>query len=59
MLRYLWLLVRQSFCKHPDMTFSRNVFGDEINWLKGRSVWRCGKCDGFIVRQNLHLPKDA
>ena len=41
------------FCKH-DFEFKRNIYGDEINFLNGRSIWNCKKCNKEKIGQYLH-----
>jgi hypothetical protein len=56
-----WL--KRLFCKHYKQTFIRNIYGDEINHLNARSVWKCDKCGKYILDQNLvtarESPQDA
>ncbi len=35
--------IRCLFGRHEDK-FIRNIYGDEINLVGGRSLWRCGHC---------------
>lgn len=42
------------FCKHAEREFVRNVYGDEINELHCRSIWRCAKCKRLVFDANLH-----
>lgn len=47
--------IRSLLCKHRDVHFVRNVYGDEINTTGGkRSVWRCQRCGGIVLRDLLH-----
>ena len=41
------------FCKHQVCDFVRNVYGDEINYLNCRSLWKCRKCGAEVKRQFL------
>lgn len=36
-------IFKKLFCKH-EYQFERNVYGDEINWCRCRSYYRCAKC---------------
>jgi hypothetical protein len=36
--------------------FVRNVYGDEILMLGKRSIWRCGHCERWLYRDELHTP---
>ena len=47
--------VRRLFCCH-DWQFARNIYGDEINLMNGRSWWVCNKCGAGSVRRELHTP---
>lgn len=42
-------------CKHPEKwaTFVRNIYGDEINLLNGRSVWKAKWWPFFLIHQYL------
>ena len=31
-------------CKHQDLSFVRNIYGDQINQLNARSIWMCNDC---------------
>lgn len=47
--------IRRLVCRHRDVHFVRNVYGDEINHLGGkRSVWRCQACAAIVYRADLH-----
>ena len=41
------------FCKHQVCDFVRNVYGDEINMLNCRSLWKCRKCGAEVKRNFL------
>ncbi|MDF3052610.1 MAG: hypothetical protein K0S19_715 [Geminicoccaceae bacterium] len=49
------------FCKHPNMQFVRNLYGDELNHASlttvYRSVWQCADCLMFENRRELHDDK--
>lgn len=42
-------------CKHPERwaTFERNVYGDEINLLNGRSIWKVKWWPFMLVHEYL------
>ena len=42
------------FCKHRDRDFIRNIYGDEINLVDARSMWRCNGCGRYILQCRLH-----
>lgn len=47
--------LRHLFCRHRDLQFLRNIYGDEINACGGkRSWWRCTKCGAIKARGDLH-----
>jgi len=55
MKKYLYLkrnnmCIKRLFCKH-DYEFLENIYGDEINYLNCRSLWKCKKC-GKIKKSN-------
>lgn len=55
MLKYLSRL----FCKHCDLAFLRNIYGDEIRergWK--RSIWQCMSC-GKIIYKSEPLTKKS
>ena len=37
-------IIKQFFCKHNNIEFVRNIYGDEINYANARSVWKCKYC---------------
>lgn len=43
-------------CKHPERwaTFVRNIYGDEINWVNGRSEWSAKWWPFRLFHQYLH-----
>lgn len=48
-------IIRRLVCRHRDVHFVRNVYGDEIAHLGGkRSVWRCQACGAIVYRADLH-----
>jgi len=44
------MCIKRLFCKH-DYEFLENIYGDEINYLNCRSLWKCKKC-GKIKKSN-------
>ena len=51
-LRFLWKVL---FCQHHELTFLRNIYGDEINLVGGmRSVWWCPDCGESIYQEELY-----
>jgi len=53
--------LKRLFCRHAgDVTFVRNLHGDQVNEWGGRSVWRCQRGARLIARPALHEePKAA
>jgi hypothetical protein len=45
-------------CGHFDDVLVRNVYGDEINVVNARSVWRCSRCGRVRYKQHL-APEEA
>ena len=50
-------MVRRLFCRH-ELRFVRNIYGDEINLMNGRSLWVCEKCGADMVRRELHTSNE-
>lgn len=48
-------ILKRLFCKH-DWEFIRNVYGDEINQLQCRSIWRCHYCGKEKFSTHLEPP---
>lgn len=47
--------IKRLFCRHYQVIFVRNIYGDEIiAWGWKRSVWRCNKCHKLIPAEHLH-----
>jgi hypothetical protein len=38
--------------------FLRNIYGDEINVIGARSIWRCAHCGSEILQKELYRGKD-
>lgn len=55
-------MLRKILCKHKDIEFIRNVYGDEINQLSGknivRSIWNCKNCGKIIYKGDLYMEND-
>ena len=47
--------IKYLLCRHEWLTFDRNIYGDEIIAVNGRSWWRCVDCGKWIVGRYLHL----
>lgn len=43
MFRRLWC----RFIYGHDLRLVRNIYGDEINLVNARSLWRCRQCDAW------------
>lgn len=52
-------MLRKISCKHNDVEFIRNIYGDEINQLSGkntvRSIWKCKNCGRIIYKGSLYM----
>jgi ribosomal protein L37AE/L43A len=35
-------------CKHIEKEYVRTVYGDEINHVPGRGIWKCKSCGKII-----------
>jgi hypothetical protein len=50
--------LKSLFCIH-EYQFERNIFGDEINKISTkkiyRSEWRCQKCEKLKYKEKLYL----
>lgn len=57
MIRYLKRLIKRRFCKHKNISFVRNIYGDEINHISLRKVyrswWKCSDCGFYIPKGKL------
>ena len=49
LIRRLYYLV---FCRHTFM-WHETIYGDEINLMGCREVWRCPKCGKLETRRHL------
>ena len=46
---------KRLFCKHYEVTFVRNIYGDEIiEWGYKRSLRKCNKCGAIVPGDFLH-----
>ena len=47
-------LLKQIVCKHENLEFIRNIYGDEINKVNlkyiYRSIWKCKDCGKIIYK---------
>ena len=53
----LWdvtMKIKQFFCKHNNIEFVRNIYGDEINTANARSVWKCKYCGKILYSGYLN-----
>jgi hypothetical protein len=49
--------IKRLLCFHTDLTFFRNVYGDEINLRNCRSIWFCNNCDKMVYKNELNPEK--
>ena len=51
------VMLKRLFCKHKDQKFIRNIYGDEINRISTkkifRSEWKCNECGKTIYHSEL------
>ena len=52
-------VITQVLCNKHDLTFIRNIYGDEINEISPpnkvyRSEWKCTKCGKIKYKQYLN-----
>jgi hypothetical protein len=48
--------IKRMLCKHEDLAFSYNLYGDEINIHHGkRSLWGCRKCGKSIYKDEIKI----
>lgn len=51
-------IIRRIFCKHKNLIFVRNIYGDEINQISlkhtYRSIWVCEDCGKIIYKGELY-----
>lgn len=41
------------FCKHKELEFVQNLYGNESKRFGGNSLWKCKHCGKLIVSQTL------
>ena len=41
------------YCRHREIDWETNVFGDQINLLNCRSIWICQNCHKRFYRNRL------
>ena len=42
-------------CKHNEVEFIRNIYGDEINFRNGnRSEFKCVRCGRIVYKKELY-----
>jgi len=52
------MLIKKLFCKHSNIVWIRNIYGDEINLISSsfktfRSIWKCKDCNKIILKEKL------
>lgn len=56
-------MFKRLFCKHKNMTFVRNIYGDEINRISlkhiYRSEWRCNDCGKIVYKGQLYKKEES
>ena len=54
-LKMLKDFFKRLFCRHKNIYFIRNIYGDEINHVSVskiyRSWWKCRDCDEFVKKE--------
>lgn len=57
MIKAIRRLIQKYRCKHENAIFVRNIYGDEINNVSlkkvYRSWWKCNECECFFPKENL------
>ena len=51
-------MFKELFCRHKDLEFLGNVYGDLIDVVStlkhiNRSAWRCKRCGKFIFKEEF------
>lgn len=47
--------IKRLLCNHSDLTFVRNLYGDQIIWAGyKRSEWKCQRCGAWVLKSALH-----
>ena len=45
-------------CKHAEVEFIRNIYGDEINLRNGnRSEFKCNRCGRIVYKKDIYDEK--
>ena len=52
-------MLKRLNCKHSNLTFIRNIYGDEINYANCRSYWKCDRCSKWIGKLDLCKTPEA
>lgn len=56
-------IIKRILCKHENLDFVRNIYGDEINWISTkhlyRSIWVCRECGKIIYKGELYKREEA
>ncbi|HEX3138658.1 MAG TPA: hypothetical protein VHQ87_01305 [Rhizobacter sp.] len=55
MMLFRWLRCAR---RGHQPVFVRNIYGDEIDVLNARSIWRCANCEREILQKDLYRGKD-
>lgn len=55
LIRTVMGIFKMIFCRHKTEEFIRNIYGDEVNRMGGRSLWKCKRCGKYIVKDELCL----
>ena len=50
--------LKQLFCYRHAFKFVRNIYGEEINQLNARSIWKCSNCDKITYLKVLRSSND-
>lgn len=45
--------LKRLFCRHHKLSFHCNIYGDEINMLNCRSLWKCKRCGHLVKGEQL------
>lgn len=55
--------LKKMFCKHENLEFIRNIYGDEINRISlkhiYRSIWQCKDCGKIVYKGKLGGENEA
>ena len=50
--------IKRLFCKHKNIEFKRNLYGDSINIFNARSMWTCKKCNKLLLESDLYIKEE-